>query len=142
MISHVAPLPPKLASNVALCVGLFTGRSKICGAVHSHGMKEVRRNNRKAALVGNLTNRGFRVVADGRALDCTKSRAIYVGEDLPIKRIQHSILVNIPHQCRATKLYSTAASGHRLSAWLLECLSREEPRLRTPDAIQSPWRHL
>jgi hypothetical protein len=52
-------------------------------------------DNRKAALLGNLTNRGFRIVADGRALDCAKSRAIYVGEDPAIKRIQHSIVVNI-----------------------------------------------
>jgi hypothetical protein len=52
-------------------------------------------DNRKAALLGNLTNRGFRIVADGRALDCAKSRAIYIGEDLTIKRIQHSIHVNI-----------------------------------------------
>jgi len=52
-------------------------------------------DNRKAALLGNLTNRGFRIVADGRALDCAKSRAIYIGEDPSIKRIQHSIIVNI-----------------------------------------------
>jgi hypothetical protein len=52
-------------------------------------------DNRKAALLGNLTNRGFRIVADGRALDCAKSRAIYIGEDQSIKRIQHSIVINI-----------------------------------------------
>ena len=52
-------------------------------------------DNRKAALLGNLTNRGFRIVADGSAIVCSKSRAIYIGEDPATKKIQHSIHINI-----------------------------------------------
>jgi len=52
-------------------------------------------DNRKAALLGNLTNRGFRIVADRRALVCSKSRAIYIGEEPATKKIQHSIHINI-----------------------------------------------
>jgi len=52
-------------------------------------------DNRKAALLGNLTNRGFRIVADGSAIVCSKSRAIYIGEEPAIKKIQHSIHINI-----------------------------------------------
>jgi len=35
-------LPAKLALNIADCVGLFNGRSKICGAVYFHGIEDVR----------------------------------------------------------------------------------------------------
>jgi predicted RNA binding protein YcfA (HicA-like mRNA interferase family) len=41
-LDRVAPLAAKLASNRAECVGLSTDRSKICGAVHSNGIEEVR----------------------------------------------------------------------------------------------------
>lgn len=52
-------------------------------------------DNNKAALLGNLTNSGFRIVADGRRLDCSKSRAIYIGEGPATHKIQNSIHINI-----------------------------------------------
>ena len=52
-------------------------------------------DNRAAALVGNLTNQDFMIVEEGSRIYCARSRAIYIGEDPAIKRIQHSISINI-----------------------------------------------
>jgi hypothetical protein len=49
---------------------------------------------RTAALLGNLTNRGFALVEQGSYLYCTNSKAIYIGENPAIKRIQHSIYID------------------------------------------------
>jgi hypothetical protein len=67
-------------------------------------------DNHTAALLGNLTNRDFIIIEQGYDLHCAGSRAIYLGEDIPIKRIQHSIYIDvttpprvdppIPHQSR------------------------------------------
>ena len=48
-------------------------------------------DNRTAALLGNLTNRHFILIEQGYDLHCAGSRAVYVGEDSTIKRIQHAI---------------------------------------------------
>ena len=53
-------------------------------------------NKRNAALLGNLTNAGFRVVSDGRATDYSMSRAIYAGEHPGAHKIQNSIHLHIP----------------------------------------------
>jgi hypothetical protein len=49
---------------------------------------------RTAALVGNLTNRGFALVDQGYYLYCANSKAVYIGDDPAIKRIQHSIYID------------------------------------------------
>jgi len=50
---------------------------------------------RTAALLGNLTNPGFILVDQRTYIRSNASRAIYIGEDQAIKRIQHSIEINI-----------------------------------------------
>ncbi len=52
-------------------------------------------DTRSAALLGNLTNRGFRVVADGCATDLSMSRAIYLGENPATHKILNSIHIHI-----------------------------------------------
>jgi hypothetical protein len=52
-------------------------------------------NNQTAALLGNLTNRGFMIVDQRSYLYCNSSNAIYIGDDLTIKRIQHAIYINV-----------------------------------------------
>jgi hypothetical protein len=52
-------------------------------------------DNRAAALLGNLTNQGFMIVEERSLICCARSRAIYVGEDPAIRRIQHSIYIHI-----------------------------------------------
>jgi hypothetical protein len=57
-------------------------------------------DNRTAALLGNLTNRHFILVEERSYLYCAGSRAVYVGEESAIKKIQHAIWVNVttpPH---------------------------------------------
>jgi hypothetical protein len=49
---------------------------------------------RTAALFGNLTNRDFALVEQGSFLYCANSKAVYIGEDPAIKRIQHSIYID------------------------------------------------
>jgi hypothetical protein len=49
---------------------------------------------RTAAVLGNLTNRGFAVVEQGSYLYCANSKAVYIGEDPAVKRIQHSIYID------------------------------------------------
>ena len=52
-------------------------------------------DNRSAALLGNLTNRHFILIEQGYDLHCAGSRAIYLGEDPAIKRIQHSLYIDV-----------------------------------------------
>jgi hypothetical protein len=58
-------------------------------------MLEPNLDNRKAILLGNLTNSGFRIVAAGRRLDGSKSRAIYIGTSPSTQQIQNAIHINI-----------------------------------------------
>jgi hypothetical protein len=52
-------------------------------------------NNQTAALLGNLTNRGFVIVEKRSYLKCHSSKAIYIGDDPTIKRIQHPIYIDV-----------------------------------------------
>jgi hypothetical protein len=52
-------------------------------------------DNRTTTLLGNLTNPGFMIVDQRSYLRCSASRAIYLGEDAAIKKIQHAIHINI-----------------------------------------------
>jgi hypothetical protein len=45
--------------------------------------------------LGNLTNRGFIIVEQGSYLQCHSSKAVYIGEDPTIRRIQHAIYIDI-----------------------------------------------
>jgi hypothetical protein len=63
---------------------------------HTALISEPNLNNRNAALLGNLTNTGFLVVADGRATDYSMSRAIYAGEHPVPHKVQNSIHFHIP----------------------------------------------
>ena len=58
-------------------------------------ISEANLDNRTAALLGNLTNRHFILMEDGYPLYRAGSRAVYIGEDPAIKRIQHSVCVNV-----------------------------------------------
>ena len=49
---------------------------------------------RTAALFGNLTNRGFALVEQGSYLYCASSKAVYIGENRALQRIQHSIYID------------------------------------------------
>src|SRR5271170_4522381 len=51
--------------------------------------------NQTAALLGNLTNRGFMIVEQRSYLYCHSSKAIYIGDDPTIKRIQHAIYIDV-----------------------------------------------
>ncbi len=63
---------------------------------HTALISEANLSNRNAALLGNLTNTGFLVVADGRATDYSMSRAIYAGEHPVPHKVQNSIHFHIP----------------------------------------------
>jgi hypothetical protein len=52
-------------------------------------------DNRTAALLGNLTNRRFILIGQAYDLHCAGSRAVYIGEDPVIKRIQHSLYIDV-----------------------------------------------
>jgi hypothetical protein len=51
-------------------------------------------DNRTAALLGILTNRDFILLEQGSYLYCAGSRAVYIGEDPAIHRIQHSLYID------------------------------------------------
>jgi hypothetical protein len=51
-------------------------------------------NDQMAALLGNLTNRDFILVEQGRYCHGSGSKAIYIGED-PTKKIQNAIYINV-----------------------------------------------
>jgi hypothetical protein len=52
-------------------------------------------NNQTAALLGSLTNRGFMLVEQRSYLHCHSSKAIYIGDDPPIRRIQNAIYIDV-----------------------------------------------
>jgi hypothetical protein len=64
-------------------------------------ISETNLNNQTAALLGNLTNRGFMIVEQRSYLYCHSSKAIYVG-DVP-KRIQHAIYIDVTPPLNAEK---------------------------------------
>ncbi len=52
-------------------------------------------DKRTAALLGNLTNRGVMLIEQRSYLYCAGSSAIYVGDDLAIGTIQHSVCIDL-----------------------------------------------
>ncbi len=68
-------------------------------------------SNRNAALLGNLTNRGFMIVEQRSYLHCHSSKAIYIGEDSKIKRIQHAIYIDVTPTLKAEKGIPPAGDG-------------------------------
>jgi hypothetical protein len=60
-------------------------------------------NNQTAALLGNFTNRGFMIVEQRYYLYCHSSKAIYIGDDPKIKRIQHAIYIDVTPALNAEK---------------------------------------
>lgn len=63
---------------------------------HTALISEANLSSRNAALLGNLTNAGFLVVAAGCATDYSMSRAIYAGEHPVPHKIENSIHFHIP----------------------------------------------
>jgi hypothetical protein len=61
-------------------------------------------DNRTAALLGTLTNPGFLFITEGYRTDRCGSKAIYVGEDPAIRRIQNSIQIAAATQPHAKPL--------------------------------------
>ena len=59
--------------------------------------------NRDADLLGTLTNWDFMLI-EGEYLRCGGSTAVYIGEERAIKRIQHSIYVDVTARRHATPL--------------------------------------
>jgi hypothetical protein len=60
-------------------------------------------SNQNAALLGNLTNRGFMIVEQRYYLFCHSSKAIYIGDSPTIKRIQHAIYIDVTPALNAEK---------------------------------------
>jgi hypothetical protein len=60
-------------------------------------------SNQTAALLGNLTNRGFMILEQRYRLYCHSSKAIYIGDDPKIKRIQHAIYIDVTPALNAEK---------------------------------------
>lgn len=75
----------ELCSGPALLAGFRRADLKCLGSCWTLLISEPNLDNRTAALLGNLTNRGF---------SCACSWAIYIGECPAIKRIQHSICID------------------------------------------------
>jgi hypothetical protein len=78
-------------------------------------------DKRAAALVGTLTNQEFMIVEEGSLVSCARSRAIYIGEDPGIERIQHAICINV-----------TPANADRPSCpqWLQQTVKRATEHLK------------
>jgi hypothetical protein len=64
-------------------------------------------NNQTAALLGNLTNRGFAIVDQRSYFYCHSSNAVYIGDDPTIRRIQHAIYVDVTPAPNAAKRLPT-----------------------------------
>jgi hypothetical protein len=60
-------------------------------------------NNQTAALLGSLTNRGFMIVEQGSYLHCHSSKAIYIGDDPSIRKIQNAIYIDVTPALYAAK---------------------------------------
>jgi hypothetical protein len=60
-------------------------------------------NNQTAALLGSLTNRGFMIVEQRSYLHCHSSKAIYIGDNSSIKRIQNAIYIDVTPELYAAK---------------------------------------
>jgi hypothetical protein len=60
-------------------------------------------NNQTASLLGNLTNQGFMIVEQRSYLHCHSAKAIYIGQDPTIRRIQHAIYIDVTPALNAAK---------------------------------------
>ena len=60
-------------------------------------------NNQTAALLGSLTNRGFLIVEQRYYVHCHSSKAVYIGDDPTIRRIQHAIYIDVTPAPSAAK---------------------------------------
>lgn len=70
---------------------------------HTLLISEPNLNNRTATLLGSLTNRGFMIVEQGSYLHCASFKAVYIGDDPTIGRIQHGIYIDVTPVVNATK---------------------------------------
>jgi hypothetical protein len=98
--SHDATLVLQILNDFCLVPVLLTGfqRSDLIALsrkINTLLISEPNLDKRTAALLGDLTNRGFAIVDEGFLVGCVGSRAINIGEDPAIRRIQHAIYVNI-----------------------------------------------
>ena len=91
-------------------------------------------DNRTAALLGNLTNRHFILIEDGSYLHAAGSRAVYIGEDPTIKRIQHSLYIDVttpPHVDAPISDQSRPKTIDSLRNRLLEYRNRNLGKVRS-----------
>jgi hypothetical protein len=119
--------PAHDATVVLLILGVFCRMSVRVGEFRKGDLETLKRschtalifepalNNRNAALLGNLTNRGSLVVTAGCAIDYSMSRAIYAGEHPVPHKIQNSIHVHIP---------ATNVAPPARPKWLQETIER------------------
>jgi hypothetical protein len=84
-----------LCRTPALLAGFKRADLKDLSGYRTLLISEPNLDNRTATLLGNLTNRGFILVEQGSYLYDTCSRAIYIGEHPAIKRIQHSLYIDV-----------------------------------------------
>jgi hypothetical protein len=90
-------------------------------------------DNRTAALLGNLTNRDFMLVEQSSYLYCAGSRAVYVGEEPAIKRIQHSLYIDAttpPHVDPPVRGQSLPETIDSLRNRILEYRNRNLSKVR------------
>lgn len=110
--THEAMVLLRILKNLCRGAGLVAGfrRADLKDLMFNTVLiSEPNLDNRAAALLGNMTNPGFIVVDQRFHLRPAASRAIYIGEDSSIKKIQHSIYINIPQ---------TAAEPPTAAEWL------------------------
>jgi hypothetical protein len=84
-----------------LLAGFKRGNLKDLSRYRTLLISEQNLDARTAALLGNLTNRGFALIEQGSYLYCATSKAVYIGEDPATKRIQHFISIDATVPARA-----------------------------------------
>jgi hypothetical protein len=91
-----------LCRGSLLLAGFRRGDLKdVCGRTLL--ISEPHLSKQTAALLGNLTNRGFMIVEQRSYLYCHSSNAIYIGDDPTITRIQHAIYIDVTSPLDAEK---------------------------------------
>jgi hypothetical protein len=83
-----------LCSTPTLLAGFKRGDLKDLNRHRTLLISEPHLDNRTAALLGTLTNRDFMLLDQGYYLYCVNSKAVYIGEDPAINRIQHSLYID------------------------------------------------
>jgi hypothetical protein len=97
--------PPHEATELLRVLGDLCRGSLLLAGFRRGDLKEVcgrtllisdpHLSNQTAALLGNLTNRGFMIVEQRSYLYCHSSNAVYIGDDPTVKRIQHAIYIDV-----------------------------------------------